>query len=344
MNSSIIHTRSPLRIGLAGGGTDIKTYYKEYSGAVINFAIRKYHFIILKTSNNSNFKYLNQNSNKLYEFNKNSLVYNKKDEYCLISATIKYFIDTFNLEIIPLEFNIFSEAPRGSGLGASSSLVVGLVSSLAKYYGISLNNIEISNIAYTIERVHLDLDGGTQDQYVTTYGGLNFIEFQKNENIIVSPLILDSETKSHFESHFVSFFTGVSRESELIIRDQRNSISKLQKIKLMEGLTNNANEMKNAILLKKYSDIPFLLNEGFRIKKKVSNKVSNSSINKILSDIKDIGVLGAKISGAGGGGYVSCYIDLNKRVELYSYLRKNNFSFFNCLIHEENIKSYVLHK
>ena len=340
-NKSTIITRSPLRVGLAGGGTDIKSYYTKYSGSVINFAIRKYHYIKLTPSKNKYFEYSNQNNSKSYKFLFDEIKHDKKDDFCLISSSILYFVQKYSLPVHYFDISIYSDAPRGSGLGASSSLVVGILSCLSKFYGIDLNNIDIAEQAYEIERELLELDGGFQDQYVASFGGLNFIEFTQNDEVIVCPLLLDSDTKFHFESHFISFFTGISRDSESIIKDQRNSISEEKKMSLMNDLKLNSVEMKNAILLKNFSKIPEILNNGFKIKKKISNKVSNRFLDNIINEIFEEGVMGCKISGAGGGGYITCYIKPENRGGLINYLNKNKFDYFDCLIHEEGIQSYI---
>ena len=339
MRFKSVSTRAPLRVGLAGGGTDIKKFYLKNGGSVVNFAIKKFHHIYVKPTENNEYIYINHNTNKSYLFEIENN-YSKSEEHYLISGTISHFLNEFKLDPLGLEISIFSDAPRGSGLGSSSSLVVGLISTLCSIYSINLNNNKIADLAYKIERIKLNLDGGTQDQYVCAYGGLNFIEFQKNDENIVSPLILDSETKFHFESHFISFFTGISRHSEEIIKDQKNSISKKSKIDLMNSLNENSFEMKNAILLKKFDLIPTLLNRNFKIKKNVSDKVSNPKIDMLINEIKKIGVLGSKISGAGGGGFVSCYINPRMRGEIYNYLNSNKMIYFNCNIHDEGIKSF----
>jgi D-glycero-alpha-D-manno-heptose-7-phosphate kinase len=335
-----VYTRSALRVGLAGGGTDIKSYFKENGGAVINFAIKKFHHIYIRPGKKS-FSYINQNTNTITNFFDSDIKYDKAQDFCLISSTLKYFKDIFNVNLIYLDFFIYSDAPRGSGLGASSSLVVGLVSSLATIYGIQLNFAQIAHIAYTIEREMLNLDGGSQDQYVSSYGGLNFIEFLKSGEIVVSPLILDPETKFHFESRFISFFTGISRSSEEIIKDQRNSINESKKKSLMNDLTVNAYEMKNAILLKQFDKIPELLNYGFNIKKKISSKVVSPEIEEIIEKAKKNGAMGLKISGAGGGGFISCYVNPNKRGDFMEFLSYNNLNYFNCNIHSEGIISFI---
>jgi D-glycero-alpha-D-manno-heptose-7-phosphate kinase len=335
-----VYTRSPLRVGLAGGGTDIKSYFLENGGAVINFAIKKFHHIYIKPSI-SKFTYTNQNNNVVLEFSEGEILYDKTQDFCLITGTIKYFYDVFNVDFQYLDISVYSDAPRGSGLGASSSLVVGLVSSLATLYGIQLNFSQIAEIAYVIEREKLSLDGGTQDQYVSAYGGLNFIEFLKSGEIVVSPLILDSETKFHFESRFISFFTGISRSSEEIIKDQRNSINEDDKKRLMCDLTTNAYQMKNAILLKQFEKIPKLLNDGFEIKKSISTKVVSNYISDTIDLAIDSGAMGAKISGAGGGGFISCYVDPHRRGDFMNFLIKNNLNYFNCNIHSEGIVSFI---
>ena len=203
MKFKSVSTRAPLRVGLAGGGTDIKKFYLKNSGSVVNFAIKKFHHIYAKPTNSNKYIYSNHNTNKSYNYEINQ-TYKKSSEHYLVSGTIRHFLNEFKLDPLGLEISIFSDAPRGSGLGSSSSLVVGLISTLCSIYGINLNNNKIADLAYKIERIKLDLDGGTQDQYVCAYGGLNYIEFKQNDEIIVSPLIIDSETKFHFESHFIS--------------------------------------------------------------------------------------------------------------------------------------------
>jgi D-glycero-alpha-D-manno-heptose-7-phosphate kinase len=318
-----IKSRAPLRVGLAGGGTDIEKYYKTYGGLVLNCTIDKYANVeIIKINGIKTIINLLDSDYKI-DIEEKDLLYNKKKKYCLISGVYKYFIDEFNCEYHTLEISTYVDAPPGSGLGTSSTLVVALVSAFANYFNIPLGEYEIAEIAFNIERVKLQLLGGKQDQYAASFGGLNLIEFKENGDTLVNPLRINDSIVAELESRIIMFYTGQSRSSEIIIKDQIKSVlSNNNALEKMHDLKTNALEIKNALLKADFSQFGKLLHKGWQIKRETSNSISNLSIDEMYISLLKNGVIGGKVSGAGGGGYLTLFTETEGRLKALKKLRE----------------------
>ena len=317
-----IKSRAPLRVGLAGGGTDLENYYKNYGGVVLNCTIDKYANVeIVKVDCDKTIINLLDSEYK-FKLSEKDLVYDKGQKHCLISGVYKYFIDEFNCKYDTLQISTYVDAPPGSGLGTSSTLVVALVAAFANYYNIPLGEYEIAEIAFSIERVKLQLLGGKQDQYAASFGGLNLIEFKENGDTLVYPLRINNNIVAELESRIIMFYTGQSRSSENIIKDQIKSVSvNNQALVKMHQLKTNALDIKNALLKSDFDQFGSLLHEGWKIKKETSESISNSSIDEMYISLLQNGVIGGKVSGAGGGGYLTLFTEVEGRLKALNRLK-----------------------
>jgi D-glycero-alpha-D-manno-heptose-7-phosphate kinase len=216
----------------------------------------------------------------------------------------------------------YVDAPAGSGLGTSSTLVVAIIGAFVEMLKLPLGDYDIAHYAFDIERKDLQLAGGKQDQYAATFGGVNFMEFYANDKVIVNPLRINTDYINELENNLVLYFTATSRESATIIKEQQKNVtSKNEKsIDAMHHLKEQAQMMKEALLKGRLNEIGEILDYGFQQKRNMAHNISNSSIESIYEAAKLAGATGGKISGAGGGGFMVFYCPANTRYKVIETL------------------------
>jgi D-glycero-alpha-D-manno-heptose-7-phosphate kinase len=203
----------------------------------------------------------------------------------------------------------FVDAPAGSGLGTSSTLVVAIIGAFAEMLRLPLGEYDIAHYAYDIERKYLNLAGGRQDQYAATFGGVNFMEFYEEDNVIVNPLRIKEQYLFELENNLVLYYTSTTRESAKIIEQQsKNVVSKKEvSIEAMHQLKQQSKMMKEALLKGRLNEFGEILDFGYQQKIKMAEGISNPLIEDIYTTAKKAGATGGKISGAGGGGFMIFY-------------------------------------
>ncbi len=306
-SKKIYRSKAPLRIGLAGGGTDVSPYSDLYGGAILNATISLYAYAHIEPleENMIIFQSLDLGNEERFD---------KLDE---IPATGKFLLHKGLYNRIQKEYGVpygfrlstHVDAPPGSGLGTSSTLVVAMVGAFTEMLNLPLGEYDIAHLAYEVERKDLALAGGRQDQYAATFGGVNFMEFYKDDKVIVNPLRVKQEYLFELENNLLLFYTSTSRESaEIISRQRKNVQEKNEKsIEAMHMLKQQSETMKEALLKGRVHEIGEILDFGFRQKKQMAEGISNSLIDDIYEAAKKAGATGGKISGAGGGGFMTFY-------------------------------------
>jgi len=301
----IYRSKAPLRIGLAGGGTDVSPYCDLYGGAILNATI--------SLSAYANIEPLQENKIIVETLDRKEIqTFDLMDELPingeldLLKGVYNRVKKDFPFPNTGFRLSTFVDAPAGSGLGTSSTLVVAILGAFVEMLKLPLGDYDIAHLAYEIERYDLKLAGGRQDQYAATFGGVNFMEFFENDKVIVNPLRIRSQYMHELENNLVLYFTATSRESATIIKEQvKNVTSKDEKsIEAMHQLKEQARMMKDALLKGKLSEIGEILDYGFEQKRKMAANISNCSIEEIYEAAKKAGATGGKISGAGGGGFM----------------------------------------
>lgn len=336
-----VKARAPLRVGLAGGGTDLESYYSNYDGLILNCTIDKYANVELEETTKSYSEISMLDLDEKIEISLIDLMYEKSNKFCLAIAVYKYFIEEFNVSYINMKITTYVDAPAGSGLGTSSTLVVALVSAFSNFYNIPLGEYEIAEIAYEIERVKLKLVGGKQDQYAASFGGLNLMEFKKNGDTLVNPLRLNQNIIAELETRMIMFYTGKSRSSEKIIVDQIASVQNNNNaLNAMHDLKKNAVEIKEALLKADFDLFGKLLHEGWIIKRKTSTSISNTFIDEIYLKLLENGVLGGKVSGAGGGGYLTLFTKQAGRLSTINCLEKIGGEMYSFRLTSNGVVSW----
>ncbi|MCX7607054.1 MAG: dehydrogenase [Bacteroidia bacterium] len=308
MRKKIFRSRAPLRIGLAGGGTDVSPYSDLYGGAVLNATISLYAHASIE---------LSEGTEVILE------AMDKGEKVCLpageklpleeplllLRGVYNRIVRDFIRHPVSLRLTTSVDVPPGSGLGTSSTLVVAVIGAFVEAFSLPLGEYEIARLAYEVERIDLGQAGGKQDQYAATFGGVNFMEFYSDERVIVNPLRVKAEYLYELEHNLLLYYTATSRFSSSIIESQRRRISEGQEksIEATHRLKEEAFRMKEALLKGRIDEIGDILETGFRYKRQLAEGISTPLIEEIYETARAAGATGGKISGAGGGGFMVFY-------------------------------------
>jgi len=320
----MIHrSKAPLRIGLAGGGTDVSPYCDMYGGAILNATISLFA--------HANIEWIEGDTIILQAADRKENLSYKKAASLPIDGKLDLLKGVYNriqkdygFPDKAFRLSTFVDAPAGSGLGTSSTLVVAIIGAFAELLKLPLGEYDIAHYAYEIERNDLQLAGGRQDQYAATFGGVNYMEFYEDDKVIVNPLRVKPEYLSELENNLLLFFTATSRESATIIKEQQQNVKQKNETSLeaTHQLKEQSKRMKEALLLGRLHEIGEILDFGFQQKRKMAENISNPLIEEIYEAAKNAGATGGKISGAGGGGFMTFYCPGNSRYAVIEALQK----------------------
>src|SRR4030095_12469311 len=286
----IYRSKAPLRIGLAGGGTDVSPYSDLYGGAILNATVSLFAYanIEITESDEVHFESIDYKSKQIIR--KGSPV-----EFNGVLDLHKGVYDRIRKQYpgIPAGFKLstFVDAPAGSGLGTSSTLVVAMIGAFAEMLRLPLGEYDIAHLAYEIERQDLKMAGGRQDQYAATFGGVNFMEFYGEDKVIVNPLRIKQQYLFELENNLLLYYTSKTRESARIIEQQaKNVVDKEEKsIEAMHQLKQQAQRMKEALLKGRLHEIGEILDFGFHQKKQMAEGISNELMDEIYETAKHSG-------------------------------------------------------
>ncbi len=330
----IIRSKAPLRLGLAGGGTDVSPYSDTYGGYVLNVTLDMYAYCTIEETDTSTIEFYAPDIDKRFKASAVSSL--------LLDGNLDLHKGVYNRIIKdyhsgePLSFKMttYSDAPPGSGLGSSSTMVVAMLKAFAEWLSLPFGEYDIAFLAYQIERGDIGLSGGKQDQYAAAFGGFNFMEFYYGNKVIVNPLRIKNWIKDELQASMILYYTGVSRQSAKIIDEQRKNIEtgNNRSIKAMHALKKAAVQMKEAILKGNIEDFTDLLSASWLEKKKTAQNISNPVIERVFSTVLKNGAKGGKVSGAGGGGFIIFVVDPVKKIKVIQALnqfegRTINFNF-----------------
>ena len=328
----IIKTRAPLRLGLAGGGTDVSPYCDIHGGYVLNATIDRYAYAILETIDEPEVRFnaMDKQNQKRLPLQSQIPLNGILD---LHKAVYNHMVMNFNWgKPLAIALSTQCDAPPGSGLGSSSTLVVAMVQAFVELLNLPLDQYAVAQLAYKIERVDCRLRGGRQDQYSATFGGFNFMEFHGDDHDIINPLRIKDSIICELEASLILFFTGKSRESAQIIAEQSKNIESGRSISLeaMHALKNEAMSMKAALLKGDFNALVESMRLGWENKKLTAHSVSNSQIDHIYESALAAGAVAGKVSGAGGGGFMLFFVPLQKRMDVIRCLRELPGTVSNC--------------
>jgi D-glycero-alpha-D-manno-heptose-7-phosphate kinase len=319
----IYRSKAPLRIGLAGGGTDVSPYSDQFGGAILNATVSLFAYANIEPleENKIIVEALDRKEKQQFEWAEELPIDGKLD---LLKGVYNRIYKDYHLPEKGFKLSTFVDAPAGSGLGTSSTLVVAIIGAFVEWLKLPLGDYDIAHYAYQIERNDLKLTGGKQDQYAAMFGGVNFMEFYEDDKVIVNPLRIKSQYLHELENNLVLYFTSTSRQSASIIDEQvKNVNNKNEKsIEAMHQLKEQARRMKEALLRGKLNEFGAILDFGFEQKRRMAHNISNSRIEEIYEAAKKAGATGGKISGAGGGGFMIFYCPGNCRYHVVEEVKK----------------------
>lgn len=302
------HSKAPLRIGLAGGGTDVSPYCNLYGGAVLNATISLYAHATIETLPNNRIvlEALDRKEQERFYFLSHLPIDGRLD---LLKAVYNRIYKDFNKPVSGFKLSTFTDAPAGSGLGTSSTLVVAIVGAFKEMLQLPLSNHQIAKYACDIERNDLQFSGGRQDQYAAAYGGFNFMEFFTDESVSVTAVDIVPEKILLIQHNLLLYYTDTNRNSAHIIDEQVKNVkdNNRKSIEAMHHLKEQALLMKDILLNGDPDDLGPLLHFGFTHKKNMAANISNPAIETMYSAALHAGASGGKISGAGGGGFMVFY-------------------------------------
>ncbi len=318
-------SKAPLRLGLAGGGTDVSPYSDVYGGAILNATIDLYATVVLIPRDDNKVIFHVRNSGVRMEFDAVECI-EEVPELKLQIGVYNRIVKDFAKKPLACEIITTIDTPTGSGLGTSSTLVVAIIGAFTEWLKLPLGEYDIAKLAVNIERVELKMAGGKQDQYAATFGGVNFMEFHENDRVIVNPLRIKEEVLRELEFHLLLFYMQTRRESSQIIETQKANLERKDKIVInaTHRLKEQAYKMKEAVLREELSKIGEVLNFAWENKKRLASGITNDAIEDIYETALQAGASGGKISGAGGGGFIMFYCPKNSRYDVIKALEDKN--------------------
>jgi D-glycero-alpha-D-manno-heptose-7-phosphate kinase len=317
----VVRARAPLRLGLAGGGTDLASYAETFGGAVLNATIDRYAFASIRPRDDGQVVF---DACDLDREETHPAAASLPDSRLLLHRGVyERMVQEANAGQ-PLSVTVTTsvDAPLGSGLGSSSALVVALIEAYAAYLDHPLGCYEVAHLAYQIERVDLGLAGGQQDQYSAAFGGINFIEFLQGGRVIVNPLRFATAVVNEIESSLVVCFSGRSRSSDSIIRQQSERLiaGSAEALEGMHQLRHDAVAMKEAVMQGDIAALATVLERSWLAKKRTAAAISTTQIEALEALARRNGAIAAKVSGAGGGGFMMFVVPSERRYRLVAAL------------------------
>ena len=339
----IYRSKAPLRIGLAGGGTDVSPYCDLYGGAILNATLSLYANATIEIIDEKKIilEAIDRNEEQQFDWSLELPINGKLD---LLKGVYNRIQKDYGIKEQGFRLSTYVDAPAGSGLGTSSTLVVAIIGAFAELLRLPLGEYDMAHYAYEIERKDLDLAGGRQDQYAATFGGVNFMEFYADDKVIVNPLRVKQQHLFELENNLLLYYTSTSRESANIIKKQSRNVTDKQEssIEAMHQLKQQALRMKEALLKGRLNEIGEILDFGFQQKRKMAEGISNPLMEEIYETAKKAGATGGKISGAGGGGFMIFYCPVNTKYKVIKSLENFGGKHRNYQFVEHGLKTWTI--
>ena len=290
----MIISRTPFRISFAGGGSDLPSFYKRETGAVLSTSIDKYMYIAI---------------HPYFERNKIQLKYSKTEQVDSIEAIrhpiFKEVLKMYNLTGVDL--NSIADIPSGTGLGSSSSFTVGLLNAVRAYLGKATSGERLGELACDVEINRVGSPIGKQDQYAAACGGLNFITFYGDETVNVEKIIMQPDKKKELEDNLLMVFVGGEHSANDILKNQQAAISDQKKFDAQKQMVKLAYNLRASLEHNNLDDFGRILHEGWLLKKSLTSGISNGIVDEMYNKGMAAGAFGGKLLGAGGAGFILFY-------------------------------------
>lgn len=328
-----IRSRAPLRIGIAGGGTDVDPYATEHGGFIFNTTISKYAYCILKPVAGKEMIV----KSRYYGRYKTSL----KGEPLKLDGNmdlIKAVANHFEVKN-GFDLTIHSDVPAGSGLGGSSTMMVAMISAISNWMETEMTKDDIAKLSYHLEREVIGLKGGIQDQYAATYGGFNYLDIH-GKNVSVTPANINQDIIDELQCRSVLCYTKISRESADIIESQVKSTENHTNLNALDASKVLAKQIGESIESNDMEKAGNLLHEAWQYKKQFSENITNKHIDKLYNTAISNGAIGGKISGAGGGGFMYFICKYDKKPQVSEALKKAGAELTEFSFEPNGVKSW----
>lgn len=290
----MIITRTPFRISFAGGGSDLPAYYRHEQGAVLSTTIDKYMYLVIHPLFNGN--------NVLLKYSQTEMVSKLSD---ILHPIFREALSMYNLTGV--DINSIADIPAGTGMGSSSSFTVGLINAIRAYLGKYSSAEKLASLACHIELERVGSPIGKQDQYAAAYGGLNFITFNQDESVKVERIIMDPKVKKRLDENLLLVYIGGKHSANEILKAQQSSFLSQEKFNQQKRMVRLAYNLRDALQDNNLEDFANILNEGWILKRSLTQGISNDYIDQIYNKGIKAGALGGKLLGAGGAGFILFY-------------------------------------
>lgn len=311
----MVISKTPFRISFVGGGSDLPSYYLNHGGAVLSTSIDKYIYLSMHSYFNDNKYFL--------KYSKNELVDTITDiKHPIIREVFRHF------DIKGVDFNSSADLPSGTGMGSSSSFTSGLINLCCTYKGTYMSRESIADLACKIEIDILKEPIGKQDQYACAVGGLNFIEFSKDNTVNVEKIHLDVERSDIMSNNLLLFYLGNTRSASNVLGEQKQNIEDGKKIENLSKMVKLAYELKSEILKGEIDALGESLHKGWILKKELASGISSEFIDHYYDLAINAGAMGGKLLGAGGGGFLLFYVKPDKHTKVKNALRDLTYTEF----------------
>lgn len=339
-----IRSRAPLRLGFAGGGTDLRSYSEQFGGSVFNATIGMYSYCTIIPTEDGKIRFLAPDRRQTVEIDSTDKI-EIEEPLILHKGVYNRIVREFNGGN-PLSFvmSTSSDAPAGSGLGTSSTMVVAILEAYNRWLRLNLSEYQLARLAYEIEREDIGLAGGMQDQYAAVFGGFNRMEFKQDGTVVINTLRVDKGVLNELECSLLLFYSGKSHDSAKIISQQiRNAADNNQQtIEAMHRIKQASFDMKDAVLMGDIPRFAEILREGWEQKKRTSSVVTNRELENIIEFSMSHGAEAVKLSGAGGGGFILMYCNPVNRQELFEALKQLDGIVFPVKFSKYGAESWVV--
>lgn len=336
-----IRSKAPLRLGLAGGGTDLNTYCDTYGGYVLNTTISLYVHCTIEERKNGKIVFKSTDIEQTLEV--------ESKEYLVLDGHMDLYKGIYNRIVKdytkkPLSFSIstYSDVPSGSGLGGSSTLVVAVLKAFVEWLNLPLGEYDIARLAFDIEREDIGIVGGAQDQYAATFGGFNFMEFYNEKRVIVNPLRVKNWIIDELEASIVLYFTNITRQASQIEQEKKSLLDDKKSLDAMHEVKEDAILMKEALLKGDIDNFAKILGKSWEAKKRVSSSISNIEIDRVYDLAMANGAYSGKVSGAGGGGFMFFMVEPTKKLQLVKVLNKQQGEVINFEFVKDGTKGWKI--
>ena len=336
-----IRSKAPLRLGLAGGGTDLNTYCDKFTGHVLNSTISLYVHCTIEERDDNKIAFHAVDIDQSVELDSTSIL-PLDGRMDLFKGIYNRIVKDFTNKSLSFTLTTYSDVPSGSGLGGSSTLVVAVIKAFAEWLNLPLGEYDIAKLAFDIEREDIGIVGGAQDQYAATFGGFNFMEFYDNKRVIVNPLRIKNWIIDELEASMVLYFTNITREASQIEHEKKSLLKNKKSLEAMHEVKKDAVLMKEHLLKGDIKNFAKILGKSWAAKKRVSDSISSNEIDKVYDVALNNGAISGKVSGAGGGGFMFFMVEPTKKLQLIRALNEQQGEVINFEFVKDGTKGWKI--